>query len=252
MPDADRTHAVGAALRDARVVIVGGSSGIGLGAAELLGRVGAAVVIAGRDADRLRRAAAALGGTAATEQVEAGSAASCAAMFARIGAFDHLILTMTGRLGGGDFASLDLAELRRAFDEKYWAHLTAAQASLATLSRQGSLTFVTGISARKVNPGGSGFAAINGALEIMTPTLARELAPLRVNAVSPGLIATPWYDHLPDDERRAAYDSAARQLPAGRIGRPEDVAQALLYVLANGFVTGSVIECDGGARIAAG
>lgn len=171
-------------------------------------------------------------------------------MFARIGRFDHRILTLTGRLGGGAFAALDLAELRRAFDEKFWAHLTAAQASLATLSERGSLTFVTGIAARKVNPGGSGFAAINGALEIMTPTLARELAPRRVNAVSPDLIATPWYDHLSEDERRDAYEFTARQLPVGRIGRPDDVAQALLFVLASGFVTGSVIECDDGARIA--
>ena len=84
----------------------------------------------------------------------------------------------------------------------------------------------------------------------MTPTLARELAPRRVNAVSPDLIATPWYDHLSEDERRDAYEFTARQLPVGRIGRPDDVAQALLFVLASGFVTGSVIECDDGARIA--
>jgi NAD(P)-dependent dehydrogenase (short-subunit alcohol dehydrogenase family) len=252
MAGEDQTDIAGASLRGARVVIVGGSSGIGLGAAKRLDHLGASVIIAGRDASRLQSAAAAVGGGVTTEQVDARSAPSAAAMFARVGRFDHLILTLTGRLGGGEFASLSLDELRRAFDEKYWAHLTAAQASLATLSRRGSLTFVTGISARKVNPGGGGFAAINGALEIMTPTLARELAPLRVNAVSPGLIATPWYDHLSEGERRNAYESTARGLPVGRIGSPDDVAQALVFVLANGFVTGSVIECDGGARIAAG
>ncbi len=243
-------HQPAASLRDARVVIIGGSSGIGLGAARLLSALGAVVIIAGRDAGRLARAGAALGGRVSGEAVDAGSAASCAALFARIGRFDHLVLTLTGRHGGGSFATIDLAELRRAFDEKLWAHLTAAQAALPTLSRRGSLTFVTGISARKVSPGASGFAAINGALEIMTPTLARELAPLRVNAVSPGLVETPWYNHLSEQERRDAYASGAAQLPAGRTGQPEDVALALLYVLGNGFVTGSVIECDGGARLA--
>jgi NAD(P)-dependent dehydrogenase (short-subunit alcohol dehydrogenase family) len=249
MTDAPGSDGLATGLRGARVVIIGGSSGIGLGAAGLLAQLGGAVIIAGRSPERLQAAAASLGGAVATEPVDASSAASCAAAFARIGPFDHLVLTMTGKGGGGAFASLDLQELRRAFDEKFWAHLTAAQASLGTLSSRGSITFVTGISARRVNPGGSGFAAINGALEVMTPTLARELAPRRVNAVSPGLIATPWYDGLPEAERRGAFEAAGRRLPVGRIGTPADVAQALLYLLATPFVTGSVIECDGGARL---
>ena len=246
---ADRAAGPGAGLRGAHVVIVGGGSGIGLGAAAMLAAIGAEVVIAGRNAEKLGAAALAVGPAVRPETVDAASSESRAAFFSRIGAIDHLVLTLTGRLGGGAFTSLPLKELRRAFDEKFWPHLETAQAALPTLSKRGSLTFVTGISARKVNLGGSGFAALNGALEAMTPTLARELAPLRVNAVSPGLIRTPWYDFLPEDERRETYEQAAARLPVGRVGTPEDVARALLYVLTTPFVTGSIIECDGGARV---
>ncbi|MDH2091663.1 SDR family oxidoreductase [Rhizobium pusense] len=236
-------------LQGARILIVGGGSGIGLGGAQLLAALGCEVILAGRNAERLNAAVGAISGKASSEVVDGQSIASIKEMFARVGAFDHLIITMTGRLGGGTFAEVDLGEFRQAFEEKFWPHLIIAQASLATLSSTGSITFVTGAAARKVSAGGSGFAAINGALEIMTPTLARELAPRRVNAVSPGFVATPWYDHISQAEFDAAEAFAAARLPVGRIGRASDVAQALLYVVANGFVTGSVIECDGGARV---
>ncbi len=236
-------------LQGARILIVGGGSGIGLGGAQLLASLGCEVILSGRNAEKLNAAAGRISGKASAEVVDGRSIASIKEMFARVGAFDHLIITMTGRLGGGTFAEVDLGEFRQAFEEKFWPHLVIAQASLATLSSTGSITFVTGAAARKVSAGGSGFAAINGALEIMTPTLARELAPRRVNAVSPGFVATPWYDHISQAEFDEAEAFAAARLPVGRIGTVSDLAQALLYVVANGFVTGSVIECDGGARI---
>jgi len=237
------------ALRGARILVVGGSSGIGLGAAQLLAAMGSNVILAGRSEDRLKAAATVVPGQTSVETVDGRDPASVKAMFGRVGQFDHLIITLAGKLGGGRFDEVDLAEFRQAFEEKFWPHLVVAQSSLATLSETGSITFVTGASARKVNPGGSGFTAINGALELITPTLARELAPRRVNAVSPGFVATPWYDHIDEAERIEAEAFASARLPVRRIGTTSDLAQALLYVVANGFVTGSVIECDGGARI---
>lgn len=123
---------------------------------------------------------------------------------------------------------------------------------MPALREDGSATLVTAGSARAALAGTSGLAAINGALEAMVRPLAAELAPLRVNAVSPGLIATPWWDGMPADQREAAFAKAAAWLPARRIGTARDVALAVLLVAANTYVTGTVVECDGGAHLAQG
>jgi NAD(P)-dependent dehydrogenase (short-subunit alcohol dehydrogenase family) len=103
--------------------------------------------------------------------------------------------------------------------------------------------------ARTSFPGTSGLAAVNGALEAMIPTLALELKPIRVNAVSPGIIDTPWWDAWPKEQRKAAFAQIAASTPVGRIGQQEDIAQAILFLLENSFMTGTVVECDGGIRI---
>jgi NAD(P)-dependent dehydrogenase (short-subunit alcohol dehydrogenase family) len=113
----------------------------------------------------------------------------------------------------------------------------------------GSIAFVTAASARTPIPGTAGLAAINGALESMVPTLALELNPTRVNAVSPGVVGTPWWDSLPSEQRESVFAQIAQSLPVGCIGMPEEVAEVILLLLQNGFMTGTVIECDGGIRI---
>ena len=133
--------------------------------------------------------------------------------------------------------------------ECIWPQVAVAQMSLETLRHDGSLTFITAGSARKARPGTVGLAAINGALDTMVPTLAVELRPLRVNAVSPGVIATPWWDRVPENFRNDFFAQSAASAPAGRVGQPEDVAQAIVFLIQNTFVTGSIIDCDGGARL---
>jgi NAD(P)-dependent dehydrogenase (short-subunit alcohol dehydrogenase family) len=113
----------------------------------------------------------------------------------------------------------------------------------------GSIVFVTAASARTPIPGTAGLAAINGAREAMVPTLALELKPTRVNAVSPGVVGTPWWDSLPSEQRESVFAQIAQSLPVGCIGMPEEVAEVILLLLQNGFMTGTVIECDGGIRI---
>ena len=117
-------------------------------------------------------------------------------------------------------------------------------------SRRSSVTLVSAASARAAIPGTAGLAAINGAIEAMVRPLAIELAPVRINAVSPGVIDTPWWDALPAQAKRGVFAQTCASLPVGRVGRPDDVAAAIAMVATNGFMTGTVIEVAGGAQLA--
>jgi NAD(P)-dependent dehydrogenase (short-subunit alcohol dehydrogenase family) len=139
--------------------------------------------------------------------------------------------------------------LRRAFDAKFWGHLTTIQAALPHLAPNGSITLLGAITARAGMPGTAGIAAINGAVEALVKPLAVELAPIRVNGVSPGFVDTPWWSALPEDARRAYFDQAARALPSRRIATADDVAEAVVLAATNDNLSGTIIEADGGARL---
>ncbi|MEI7037789.1 SDR family oxidoreductase [Fulvimonas yonginensis] len=232
-----------------RVVVLGGSSGLGLASVRMLAGAGHAVVATGRDPAKLAQALAPLRGDVRGVAFDAADRAQLDAFFARLGPFDHLVIALSGGEGAGMFRELDIAALRRGFAAKFWPHVEAAQAALPALRPGGSITFVTAISARVANPGTAGLAAINAAIEAMVPVLARELAPIRVNAVSPGVVDTPWWDGLDPQVKEAVFRRQAAVLPVGRVGRPDEVAQAIAFLVGNGFTTGTVIECDGGLHL---
>ena len=232
-------------------IIIGGTSGIGLATARRLLDEGAKVTIAGRDADRLAAARAALAGRADAHVLDATDARQVQDFYKTIGAFDHLVLALGSGSGAGPFASLDLAQVRRGFEDKVLPHLLCAQAALPTIRKDGSITFISAVSAQMAAPGTAGLAAVNGALAVVAPVLAVELRPLRVNAVSPGVVETPWWDFLEPDQRQAAFAAYAGKSPVGRVGTPDDIAKAIAFLISDGFVTGHVLICDGGLRLAA-
>ncbi len=235
-----------------RVVVIGGSAGIGEATASAFAALGAEVTITGRSKERLDAAARRVGRGVSAAEFDATDRPALDEFFAASGAVDHLVLTASpGAVGVGPFAALDEAALRQAFDGKFFAHVNALQAALPRLRRDGSVTLVTAASARVAIAGTAGLAAVNGALETIVPTLAAELAPLRVNAVSPGVIDTQWWDGMPADERQAYFAAVAGVTPARRVGAPEDVADAIVYLAAAGFVTGTVLECSGGLNLTA-
>jgi NAD(P)-dependent dehydrogenase (short-subunit alcohol dehydrogenase family) len=236
-------------LAGKKLVVLGGTSGVGLEVARAAAARGARVVIAGRDRARADAACASLAGQVAAHALDASDRAALDAFFDEVGPVDHLVLTLSGGEGAGEFASLDLRALRRGFEAKFWPQLETVQAALPALAPAASVTFVTAVSARIARPGTTGLAAINGALEAMVGGLARELAPRRVNAVSPGVIDTAWWNQAPAAVRQAVFEEQARTLPVGRVGRPEDVAQSVLFMASNGFTTGSIVECDGGLHL---
>lgn len=236
-----------------QVVVVGASAGIGEATARAFAAAGADVVIAGRAKDRLDAARERIGFPVDAHQLDATDAAAVAAFFDGLGQISHLVLTASpGAAGAGPFAALEESALRAAFDGKFYAHVKVLQAAVPKMTQDGSITLVSAISARMALLGSAALAAVNGALESMTRPLAVELAPIRVNAVSPGIIDTHWWDALPQPQREATFQAAADSSPVGRIGKPEDVADAVLFLAGQGFMTGTVLEVAGGAHLATG
>ncbi len=172
-----------------------------------------------------------------------------AEFFAGRGSIDHVVISLAGGAALGPFTSVAEAEFRATFDGKLWPYINVMREASPRLSPEGSLTLVTGASALAATPGAATLAAVNGALEGMIKTLAVELAPLRVNAVSPGLTDTAAWQRIPTEIREQMYAKAAAETPAGRVGRADDVAMAVVAVVGNPFLTGLVLPCDGGKRL---
>ncbi|MBO0818377.1 MAG: SDR family oxidoreductase, partial [Actinobacteria bacterium] len=182
-------------------------------------------------------------------QADGGTRDEIAAVADAIGSIDWLIITLSGNEGPGPITGLDLDMLRRAFDAKFWGHVTTIQAVLPHLASSGSITLLGAISARTGMPGTAGIAAINGAVEALVKPLAAELAPIRVNGVSPGVVDTPWWSTFPEDARAAYFGQAAKVLPTRRVATAEDIAEVVAMTATNLNLTGTVIEADGGARL---
>ncbi len=229
-----------------KYIIVGGTSGIGLATAKMAIGAGHSVLAVGRDPSKFSTAQS-IGAT--TARLDARDLSAALHLFSAEGSFDHLVLCASGAAGAGQFRDLELDELRRGFEDKFWPQVNCARAALPTLKEGGSITFVGAISSRALKPGTAGLAAINAALEAMVPILASELRPTRVNAVAPGVIDTPWWSHVPETARRELFEQLAREVAVGRVGTPEDLASAIMFVTTNTFVTGTILDCDGGWKL---
>lgn len=236
-------------ISEQHVVIVGGSSGIGLSTARLLLGQGYKVTITGRSASRLASARDTLSGDIHTLAMNAAQSSGLPEAFAHIGSFSHLVLALGSSRGAGPFASVSLEEVRAGFEEKVYAHFAAAQAALPFLAPNGSLTFISAVTAHAAMPGTAGIAAANAAVTALVPVLAAELQPMRVNAVSPGVTDTPWWDFLSEEDKASVFADYASKTPVGRIGTAGDIAQAVVFLIANTFITGQTVVCDGGLRL---
>jgi NAD(P)-dependent dehydrogenase (short-subunit alcohol dehydrogenase family) len=241
---------------DGTIVVIGGSSGIGLAVARRSLDDGATVVIAGRSQRRLDAARTELtqaegaqteppAGRLSAHPADIGDMAQVARLFERVGTLSHLVVTAAD-LPYGPAVSLSEDSMVRAVRSKILGPLFAAQQAAPRITTPGSITFTSGVAACRPAPGGALAATVNGALESMVLALALELAPIRVNAVSPGWVDTPVWDQLatPDVKNARMADLAAR-LPAHRLGRPEDIANAVAFLIADNFVTGTVLHAEG-------
>jgi NAD(P)-dependent dehydrogenase (short-subunit alcohol dehydrogenase family) len=234
-------------LANQRIVIIGGSSGMGLATARAAAAAGAAVTIASGDQARLNSALAGLPETCDGAVVDIRNEADVAALFTRIGELDHLVYTAADTQAQRPLADLSLEEARRQFDVRFWGAIAAVKHAAPHIRRGGSIVLTSGTIGVRPTPGAALAAGAAGAIEGLTRGLAVELAPIRVNTVRPGVIRTPMWDRIPGPQREALFTTlAAERMLTKAIGEPDQIAATHLYLMDNGFVTGTVITVDGG------
>lgn len=236
-------------LQGERIVVIGGTAGIGLAVAEGAAREGAEVVVASRRQESVDAALKRLPEGAEGYVLDATDEEAVRAFFARVGGFDHLVYTAGESILMESLAESDLGRARRFLDTRLWGAYTAVRHGAPAIRPGGSVVLTTGTAGRRPMPGTTVAASLCGAMESLTRALALELAPVRVNVVSPGVIRTELWRDLPQEERETLYASAAGSLPVGRVGEPTDVAEAYLYLMRGGYSTGSVVTVDGGGTL---
>ncbi len=229
-----------------RVVIVGGSSGIGLAVAEKVALLGAEVVIVSSKAERVQEAIKSIGGEARGQAVDVSDEKAVESFFTSLGAFDHLVFTAGDSLQLHGLADTNLKQARHAFELRYWSALATVKYGSPQIRKGGSIVLTTGVAGRRPHSGWVIAASVCGTIEALTRALAIELAPIRVNAVCPGVVRTNLWQNMSSVEREQLFESVGKRLPVGRVGEAHDIAQAYLFLMQEGFSTGQTVVVDGG------
>jgi NAD(P)-dependent dehydrogenase (short-subunit alcohol dehydrogenase family) len=230
-----------------RIVLLGGTSGIGLATAQAAAGQGAEVVVVSSRPANVERALADLPAGSSGRAADLTDIDRVRALFGELGDFDHLVFTAGGALELVKLADMDTGEARQLFGLRYFGALAAVRAAVPRLRPGGSITLTSGIAGQRPGPGWSLGASLCGAIEALTRALAVELAPIRVNAVAPGIVRSPLWSAMDESERERLFKETAAAIPAGRVGKVTDIAQAYLFCLSQPFTTGTVLTVDGGA-----
>jgi NAD(P)-dependent dehydrogenase (short-subunit alcohol dehydrogenase family) len=237
-------------LTEQRIVVIGGSSGMGLATARAAALEGAAVTIASSSTERVDAALAELPEGCAGAVLDVRDQAQIAALFEQIGALDHVVFTAGDAFTPRPLVDLGLDDARAAFDVRFWGAVTVAKYAAPRIRPGGSIALTTGTVGVRPVPGAALAAAGAGATEGLVRGLAVELAPRRVNAVRAGAIRTPLWDPVPESQREALFTRLAERTLVGTIGEPDQIASAHLYLMQNRYVTGTVLTVDGGLLLA--
>jgi len=236
-------------LSGQRVVILGGTSGIGLATAQASGKQGASIVIASSQRARVDDALATLPVGAQGHVLNLTDEQAVKAFFVALGSFDHLVFTAGETLKLGRLVDTDIAVAKDFFRLRYWGAYMAAKYGCSHIRAGGSIVLTSGLAGERPRAGWSLAASVCSAMEGLTRALAVELAPIRVNIVSPGMVKTPLWANMPESDREALYRQTGERLPVGRVGDVHEIAQAYLYLMEQTYGTGQVIRVDGGGAL---
>ncbi len=231
-----------------KALVFGGTSGIGLATAVRLANGGAKVTAFGRGAANIASARREAPSTVQFERVDMLDRVALAATFANHAPFDILVNAATGgERALGPFLSMDLNGFQGSF-RKLWGYANTVRLGAEHMSNDGAIVLVSGFPARRAKPGQIALASVGGAVEAFVRAIAMELAPRRINVVSPGIIDTPLFPGE-GDTRTQFFANATAGQPIARAGTADEVAEAILFVIGNDFVTGSTLNVDGGVLL---
>lgn len=234
-------------LANKKVLILGGSTGLGLATAKAAAAEGAIVTIVSKNPGRLAEATQQLPPSATTYSVDLSSEAAIQSFFDTFGKFDHLVYTAGENLSLSVIKDMDLADSRKYFDIRYWGAVAAVKYGAPHINTGGSVTLTSGIAAIKPTISWSIGSSICAAMEGFTRVMALELAPVRVNLVRPGLVRSNLWDSMDAGEKEKLFENFAQALPVKYVAEPEDVAQTYLYLMKQSYSTGQNVTVDGGA-----
>jgi len=233
-------------LRGKRVVILGGSSGIGFATAKAASEEGATVVIVSSNQKKIDTALNDLPKDSTGFKVDLSKEQDIESLFTNIGKFDHLLYTAGENLNLSSLSSTDLAQAKNFFTVRFWGAIAAIKYAAPFINEGGSISLTSGIASLRPGPGWALASSICGAMEGLCRAMAVELAPIRVNVVLPGVIKTNLWDSMPEKERENFYESVSKSLLVKRVGEAEDIAQTYVFLMKQSFATGQTFVIDGG------
>jgi NAD(P)-dependent dehydrogenase (short-subunit alcohol dehydrogenase family) len=203
-------------------------------------------LIVSSNAERVQKAIKSIGGKTQGQAVDVSDEGAVESFFKKLGAFDHLVFTAGDSLDVHELAETDLKQARRAFELRYWSALATVKYGSPQIRKGGSVVLTTGVAGQRPHSGWVIAASVCGTIEALTRALADELAPIRVNAVSPGVVRTNLWQNMNSADREQLFESVGKRLPVGRVGEAHDIAQAYLFLMKEGFSTGQIVVVDGG------
>ena len=236
-------------LKGKKVLIIGGSSGIGLATAKAVAAKGGLVIIVSSNQQRINKAFKELPTESTGYAIDITNEMQVKSLFETIGIFDHLVFTAGENLILGNVADTTLETAQNYFNIRYWGAFTAVKYATPFINKAGSIVLTSGIASNRPNKRWAMGASICAAMEGFARAMAIELAPIRVNIVSPGVVKTELWGGMSDSDREEMYTNIGNALPVKRVGEADDIAKTFVYLMEQNYGTGQTLIIDGGTSL---